>query len=142
MNDLAGFVAAEPGRVLADERRVRSSVIDDQVDHQLHAELVDLPDHGAKLLIRRAGSGIDQKRIQRAIIRDGIEAAGDARLLDGIDEDPVEAHPAGALEMRLPCRERSRQQWKQVIDARSFRNTFWLQNTFRPSERSNSGGCL
>jgi hypothetical protein len=91
-----GF-AHEPIRMIAQQSRVVGAMIDDQINHQLQAAGVRFGDHGATLLVGRGGiAGIQQRRVQLKIIRDGVEAAGTSGALDGIDVNPVEAHLASA----------------------------------------------
>jgi hypothetical protein len=91
-------------------------MIDDQIDHQLQARLMGLGRHSAHLLFRRRWvRPVEQSRVEPKIIGDGIEAARSTRLLDRVDENPIEMHPGGTLEVLVPAGERACQQRKKII---------------------------
>ena len=116
VGDAAIVLAHEPLWMLAREGRVNRAMVDDQINHQLQTGSASALDHVTALLIRRSGAaGVEEYRVDLAIVSDGIQAAGVAQLLDGIDEDPVKAHGGGTGEVLIPAGKRSCQQRKQVV---------------------------
>ncbi len=74
------------------------------------------PDRISDLLFGRPPApGIHQERVEAKIVRDRVEAAGSARKLNRVHEDPVEPHGRGPVEVCLPGREGPCQQGKEVV---------------------------
>ena len=100
----------EPAGMFGDQIRVEGAMADHQIHHQLQAQCLRVLGHALELGRRfgRAGS-IHEERIQPEIIFDRVKAPGISGVLDGIDEDPVEAHLRRTVQVRFPIPDASSQ---------------------------------
>ena len=111
--------------------RIDGAMVDDQIDHHLQTQALRLNYRSPNLFPGGYRSlGIDEAGMEVEVVGDGIEAAGSAGLLDGIDEDPIEAHGCRPLQMGLPSAEGTGEQGKQVVDShRRKEKGFWKPRT-------------
>ena len=73
--------------------------------------------HLPDLIFRRCGAlRVQQGRVDSEIIGNRIEAARGARLLDGINIDPVEAHRRRPGEMLAPAGKRAGKEGEKIIE--------------------------
>ena len=105
-------------------------MVDDEVDHHLQAAGPGLGDHLPDLFFGRRGAlRVEQGRVEAEVVGDRIEAARGARLLDGIDEYPVEAHRRRPSEMLAPAGERAGEEGKEIIEGHRTERHFAVSTT-------------
>ena len=61
-----------------------------------------------------------EQRMQAMEVLDRVEAAGEARIVERVDVDPVEAHRRDAVQVVRPGRDGAGQQREQVVNARTW----------------------
>ncbi len=112
---LAVRLALEPLRVLLDQKRVLGSV----VDHQIHHHRDAAPGGGFGEGRQQQGglAAVLQQRVQPVEILDRIQAAREARVVERVEVEPVEAHAGDPVEMAGPGRHRPGEQREEVVDA-------------------------
>lgn len=110
-------LADEPLGVLADEGGVNGAVVDDEVNHEAQAAFAGAGGQALDLGFRGSGvGGVEEPGVEAEVVGDGVEAAGGAGELDGVEEEPVEAEGAGAVEVRLPAVEGAGQEGEEVVE--------------------------
>ena len=112
-----------------DQGRVDGGVVDHQVQHHLEAPapgLFEKVDQGRLRVL--AGLGI-KEGIEAEVILDGIQAAGQAGGVDGVQKDPGEAHGRDAVQVLLPLGDGPGQGRKEIVDQGWFRHEITSLNT-------------
>ena len=115
---LAIAVAPVPLRVLLDQDGVLGRVVEHQVHHRRDAAPGRGLGEALEQRIRRGVVGC-QQGVQPVVVLDRIEAAREARVVERVDVDPVEAHRRDPLEMIGPRRHRPGEQREEVVDPRA-----------------------
>ena len=116
----------EPLGVLLGQQRILRRVIDHEIHHHRDAAFRGHPDELAQLLVRRVAGAVGEQRIKPVVVLHCIEAAGEAGIVDRVQEDPVEAHLHDAIEVILPGDHGPRKQWEKVIDPHTLRHILLL----------------
>ncbi len=117
VGDAAVVVADEPFGVFAGEGGIVGAVVDDEVGHGAQAEAARPFEDRAELVVGRGRvGGVSSGGVEVEVIGDGVEAAGGSELLEGVNEDPVEAHPGGAGEVGFPLGERADEGGEEVVE--------------------------
>ena len=87
---LAIGVAPEPLRMLRDQHRILGRVIDHEVHHHGDAPLRRGPGEALEQPLR-VGAVRREQGVQAIVVLDRVQAAGEAGIVERVDEDPVEA---------------------------------------------------
>src|SRR5436190_6644604 len=91
-------------------------MINYQIEHDFHSILMGMARQFLHLLLGRClAPGVEEKRINFKVVCYRVQASRSARPLNGINKYPVKTHRRRALEMFVPARKGSGQQWKEVI---------------------------
>ena len=111
---LAVGIAPEPLRMLLDQQRILGGVVDHQVHH--HGELAPRRGLGEAAQQPLGVAAVGEQRVQAIEVLDRVQAAREARVVERVDVEPVEAHGRDPVEMTLPGGHRPGEQRKEVVD--------------------------
>ena len=122
MLDPARLILGVPFRMLAHQGRVDGGMVDHQIQHHLEVAAGRLLQKVAQGRLGILPGFRIKERVEAEVVLDGIKAAAHPRGVDGIQEDPGEAHPGDAVQMFLPPGDRPHQRRKKIIDQSGFRH--------------------
>ena len=103
--------------MLFGQYRILGGMVDHQIQHHPHAVLIRPAAEAADQIVRAFGRSALEAVMQPVGVLDRIEAAGKARIMDGVEEDPIELHSGDTRQMPGPILDRSDQQREEVVDA-------------------------
>jgi hypothetical protein len=115
-NEVAVRVAQVPVGMLLDQHGILGGMVDHQVHH--HADPVpvarsrELAQPSVPIFALR-----HDQRVVTVVVLYGVKAAGEARQVKGIDEDPVELHAGDTRQFAVPVLDRSAEQREEVVEA-------------------------
>ena len=112
--------ALEPFGMLPGQDRILGGVVDHQIHHHRKPPFLggggETRDQFVVGALRRALND----RVQPVVVLDRVQAAGETRVMERVDENPVEPHRGDPFEVGLPLVDRPGKQRKKVIDTCSL----------------------